>query len=137
VTDVAATTAARGAHRHFATIVARDWKAFAATLAPDFSMDDRRRGLRSTRDRAAMIEWVRAGADGGVDDIRIEILETRGENVVLGRVIATARETEFVIESLAVLRTDPEGRIVAGVQLDADELPAARGALDDAARDET
>lgn len=84
-----------------------------------------------------MIEWVRAGADGGVDDIRIEILETRGENVVLGRVIATARETEFVIESLAVLRTDPEGRIVAGVQLDADELPAARGALDDAARDET
>ncbi len=59
-----------------------------------------------------------------MDDVRIDILDMRGENGVLVRVTRTASETGFVIESLVVMRTDGDGRAVECVQLDAEELVA-------------
>lgn len=122
--------AARAVRRHFALLAERDWDAFVATIAPTFGMDDRRRGIQSKRDRTAMIEWVRAGIDTGVDDVQIEVLETCGEMAVLGRVTATAVASEFVSESLVMFRTDAEGRLAECVQVDADQMDVARAELD-------
>ncbi len=120
--------AARAFRRYFSTLVARDCDALADTLAESLLVDDRRAGIHAKRDRDAQIKW--AAVEIGIDDVRIDVLDTRGEDVVLVRLTATAGETGFVVETLAVARTDADGRLVEAVQLDAEELDAAREALD-------
>jgi len=104
-------------------------------LAENFLTDDRRRlvnaGIRRGRD--AEIENYRAAADVGIIDITLDVIATRGERLVLGRVRGSQRDQlpgTFGIEVLGVVEIDADGRIVAAVSFDLDDIDAAFDELD-------
>ena len=121
--------------RFQALFAARDWDAMADMLAENLLTDDRRRlvnaGIRHGRD--AEIENYRAAADIGIMDITLDVIATRGERLVFGRVRGSQRDQlpgTFGIEVLGIVEIDADGRIVAVVSFDLDDFDAAFAELD-------
>ncbi|MFZ1178861.1 MAG: regulator, partial [Mycobacterium sp.] len=117
---------------HFA---AGDWDAMAETLADNFPSDDRRRvvgsGVRHGRD--AQIEDMRAIADLFVTKMTAINMATRGERLVLMRVGFLDRHQTpeaFRTEVLGIAEINDQGRIVASVSFDLDDIDAALEELD-------
>ncbi|OKH85135.1 hypothetical protein EB75_00785 [Mycobacterium sp. ST-F2] len=130
-----ATTASDAYDRFTGYFAARSLEAIADMLTDDFSVEDRRRvinaGLR--QGRAAAMAEIAAYAGIGTEAIASDVVATRGERLVMSRCRAMGRAAgpeSFSSEVLDVLETDAEGRIVARVVFDLDDLDAATAELD-------
>ncbi len=117
---------------HFA---ARDWEAMAGLLADDYSSDDRRRvvgaGVRHGRD--AQIADMRAIADLWITNVKMTVIATRGERLVLTRTSFSGRDQgseAFLSDVLNVAEIDADERYLANVSFDLDDLDAAIAELD-------
>ncbi|GBG37430.1 hypothetical protein NJB14197_00340 [Mycobacterium montefiorense] len=128
-------SASRAAERFLAHFAARDWATVAETFADDFSSDDRRRvvgaGVRHGRD--AQVADLRSIADVGITHVTSAPVATRGERLVLtrGRLSAGHQGSEtFFTESFSIVEVNAEGRIVALVSFDLEDVDAAFAELD-------
>ena len=113
---------------------AGDWRAVAELFTDDISHDDRRRVVNAgvERGRDVQLANLRRLADIGAD-VSSSILATRGQLLILNTVRTSnsdLRTGEFDSEMLNIIETDSNGRIVAGVLFDADDLDAAFAELD-------
>ena len=109
-------------------LVAGDWTALAETIAEEHRLEDRRLGMKGVLDKAGNIKQaqvIRALGDLVVD---VDFLETRGDRFALVR--QTYRASEFEVTILGVCEVDDAGRVVAFINLDEDDLDAARATLD-------
>ena len=127
--------ASRVFERFEAHFAARDWTAMAEILAEDMCNDDRRRvvGAGVLRGRDTDIEHMRAIADVGAKTITSTVIATRGERLVLRRVLFSGEDQvpkTFQAELLGIVEIDTDGRIVARVSLDVDDLDSAFAELD-------
>ncbi len=115
---------------HFAT---RDWDVMADALAEDISTDDRRRvvnaGARSGRD--AEIANMQAMAEVGCTNITSTAVAIRGERLVLALHSFTAPDWPGLdTETIDVVESSADGRIVAEIAFDPDDIAAAIAELD-------
>ena len=127
--------ASQAAERFFAYLGAQNWAAMADILADDSFSDDRRRvvnaGLWSGRD--VVIAELRETTDFGVSIGISELIATRGQRLVLGRVRWSASDQgaeAFQSEALCITEVGGDGQIVAIVMFDPDDLDAAFEELD-------
>jgi class 3 adenylate cyclase len=112
---------------------ARDWAAAAESIADDICDDDRRRvvnaGIRRGRD--AVIANLRTAADLGAKNITSTAIATRGDRLALCRLSLSGRGPEaFHTEVLGIVEIDVDGRFVAHVMFDPDDIDAAFAELD-------
>jgi hypothetical protein len=127
--------AIRVTERLFASFAAGEWDSIREILANDFSQDDRRRvvgaGVRHGRDDE--IADLRAIADLWSGNVTGTYLATRGERLDLMR-LRFSRPVQgdeaFVTEGLGVGEINAEGRIVAAIAFDPDDIDAAFEELD-------
>ncbi|MGZ7035181.1 MAG: nuclear transport factor 2 family protein, partial [Ilumatobacteraceae bacterium] len=118
-----------------AAFAARDWDALAAILAEEVCHDDRRRVVNSgvRRGRDAVTEEIAGILEIGVKSVTTDTIATRGENLVLSRAQTWGRDQgpeAFHTDVVDVVETDAEGRIVARVVFDPDDIDAAFEELD-------
>ena len=113
----------------------RDWDAMAASVADEFSIDDRRRvvngGIRHGRD--AEMEDLRAAADAGFTNLTSVVIATRGEHICLIRLwvsSGSASSEGFHADALQVVQISDDERINAVVVFDTDDVDAALAELD-------
>ena len=130
------TAATQVAERFYAYFAARDWVGLAETLADNICMDDRRKvvGAGIRRGRELNIADVRVVADLGTLSITPQVVATRGERLVLGRVHFAVHDQRphegFQIEVLRVIETGADDRISDVVMFDPDDIDAAFEELD-------
>ncbi len=127
--------AKRVLERYLASFAARDWDAMAQILTADNSMDDRRRVVNAgvRKGRADNIANMRAVAEVGVQNVASDVIATRGERLVLGRVRVSGRDQRpepFETVDLHITEIDEDERIVGGVVFDLDDFDAAIAELD-------
>ncbi len=112
----------------------RSWEAVAELFTDDISNDDRRRVVNAgiERGRDVQLANLRRLADIGAS-VSWGTLAIRGQRLMLNRVRTSnsdLRQGEFDGEMLNVIQTGPDGRILAGVLFDRDDLDAAFAELD-------
>jgi DNA-binding SARP family transcriptional activator len=109
---------------------ARDWTAIAEILAEELCNDDRRRvvGAGVLHGRDTDIAHLRAIADVGATSIASTVIAIRGERLMLGRILFSEDDhgsEAFGTELLGIVEVDADGRILARVSFDCDDLDAA------------
>ncbi|WP_369803293.1 BTAD domain-containing putative transcriptional regulator [Mycobacterium sp. E2699] len=127
--------ASDAAERLLGCLATGDWDAMAKTLADNFSQDDRRRvvgaGLRHGPD--AQIADMRAITELQIADVTSTLIATRGERLALAHARFSDRDQDaraFLTEVLGIVEIDSDGRIVAAVSFDPDDVDAAFEELD-------
>ena len=107
---------------------ARDWAALAEILTDESFIDDRRpvvnAGLWDGRD--AVIANLQALADAAANIT--SVIATRGERLALTRIRSSNRDPrqgDFGVEMLNIVEIDTDGRIVAHVEFDPNDIDAA------------
>ena len=116
-----------------AAIVAHDWEGFARLLTDDFHMSDRRRVVQLELDKAEYVAFTRELADGRSARGQSLLIATRGERLALNRSrfeFADADVGPSEISFLILTEVDDNGRIVAYVRFDLEDLDAAYAELD-------
>jgi hypothetical protein len=121
--------------RFWTYFAARDWTAMAEILAEDMCNDDRRRvvGAGVLRGRDTDVAHMRAIADVGAKTMASTVVATRGERLVLRRVLFSGEDQgpeAFEAELLGIVEIDADERIVARVSFDVDDIDAAFAELD-------
>jgi hypothetical protein len=123
----------RAEDRFLACFAARDWAALAETLTDESFIDDRRpvvnAGLWGGRD--TVIANLQALADAAANIT--SVVAIRGERLSLTRIHSSNRDPgqgEFGVEMLNIVEIDTDGRIVAHVEYDPDDIDAAVAELD-------
>ena len=119
--------------RHFE---ARDWDAFSGLLSPDASFDDRRTLIANppARGREAVVEVIKTVSATGIIRAESTTLATRGERLMLGRVIlrgADVGSAPFETEVLSLVELDEAGRVGSWVVFDSEDSDAAFDELDE------
>ena len=121
--------------RFQAHLAANDWARVSAIAAEDIVTDDRRPviGAGVQRGRDANIASLRASFEIGLENVTSTAIATRGERLLLDRVLYSGRgeaREPFHSEILRVLEVDAERRITAGVYFDVNDIDAAFEELD-------
>jgi hypothetical protein len=109
-------------------LVARDFEGYKDALAEEFRYEDRRKGLQSAHGKREDLEQARVIADFGLESYDMEVLETRGDLAALYR--QTWHLAGFEVVILLVGLADAEGRGLAAIMFDEEELDAARAELE-------
>ncbi|MCW2561660.1 MAG: putative ATPase, partial [Mycobacterium sp.] len=128
--------AASRAFKRFQTyFAAREWTAMAEILAEDMCNDDRRRvvGAGVLHGRDTDVAHMRAIADVGAKTITSTVVATRGERLVLRRVLFSGEDQgseAFEAELLGIVEIDADERIVARLSFEPDDRAAAFEELD-------
>lgn len=128
--------AASQTYERFRTcFAARDWGAMADLLIADTSVDDHRRvvNAENRRGRDVEIANMQAFVDVGAKTSTATVIATRDQRLVLCRTCISGEDQEpgaFHIEFLNVIEIDADGRIVARIAFDADDVDAAFEELD-------
>ncbi|MFI5508308.1 BTAD domain-containing putative transcriptional regulator [Mycobacterium sp. NPDC051804] len=112
-----------------------DWDGMRATLAEDFTLDDRRRtvngGMR--HGGGSMISDARIAADVGLTGVAYEVMAVRGMRLILTRTRYSEKEGDteaFFGEVLEVIEIDDAGKVSNIVTFDPDDIDAAFAELD-------
>ncbi|HNP13162.1 MAG TPA: BTAD domain-containing putative transcriptional regulator [Mycobacterium sp.] len=126
--------ASRAIEQYFRRLLARDWAAFDDVLAADYHTDDRRRLVGGgILDRGAEMASVRAQVDLGVTRVIPTVVAVRGERLALAH-LRYSGDSEgfetFVAEMLVVFDFNAEGRAVAAVAFDVDDIAGATAELE-------
>lgn len=113
----------------------RRWDEVVSIWADDVTVEDRRRGLRRevNYDHASGLAEVQAIADLGVQMMTSTVIAVRGERLALSRTRYSGRDRRpeaFHTEVLRIIEINPEGRCVASIAFDVDDLDAAFAELD-------
>jgi class 3 adenylate cyclase len=113
----------------------RRWDEAASLWAADVLVEDRRRELRRevNYDHAGGLAEVRAIADLGVQTMTSVVVAIRGERLALCRTRYSGRDQRpdaFHTELLRIAELDTDGRCVATIAFDLDDLDAAFAELD-------
>ncbi len=121
--------------RFSACFKARDWAAFAATLADDVSAVDHRRvvGAGTRHGRELNIADWQAVAELGTRNITQMVIATRGERLALGRFVFSGndqRPEAFRTDTLGIIEIAADNRIATTVLFDLDDTDAAFADLD-------
>jgi DNA-binding SARP family transcriptional activator len=131
--DLFENTASRATGLHQAALHAKDWQAFLATVAPNFTYSDRRSGIATdyTGDDALAVH--RAAFE--LDEARIDrhVLATRGDSLALYRSVTHLHDGATgpaEVEVLGITETDADGRWVRQVLFDVDDIDTALDELD-------
>jgi hypothetical protein len=127
--------ASRAFERFQTYFAARDWTAMAEILAEDMCNDDRRRvvGAGVLHGRDIDVAHMRAIAEVGAETITSTVIATRGERLVLRRLLFSGEDQgpdAFEAELLGIVEIDSDERIAARLSFDADDLDAAFEELD-------
>ncbi|WSE58977.1 BTAD domain-containing putative transcriptional regulator [Mycolicibacterium sp. ND9-15] len=128
--------AASRVDRRFNALFAESrWDEAAALWADGVRVEDRRRGLRRevTYDHAAGVAEIRAMADLGVATMTSHVVAIRGERLALCRTQYSGRDQRpdaFHTEILRITEIDVDGRCLASVAFDLDDIDAALAELD-------
>ncbi|WP_156751283.1 nuclear transport factor 2 family protein [Mycobacterium sp. 1245111.1] len=127
--------ASQVAERYWSYFAARDWDNMAELLADDISTDDRRRVVSagSQRGRDFDIASMRALADIGVTNAALSVIATRGGRLALSRIRLSGRDQRpdaFHSEALGIAEIDADGRLVAHVAFDPEDVRSAFAELD-------
>ncbi len=122
--------AIRVTERLFASFAASEWDSVRDILADDFSQDDRRRvvGAGVRHGREDEITDLRAIADLWAGNPAGTYLATRGERLDLMRLrfsLPVDGDEPFVTEGLGVGEINADGRVVAAIAFDPDDIDAA------------
>ncbi|WP_082022603.1 BTAD domain-containing putative transcriptional regulator [Mycolicibacterium setense] len=126
-------SATRAFGRFESSFASRDWDAIANAATDNLSIDDRRRivnvGIRYGRETA--VGDLQATADIGFALSTSGVTATRGERLALVRVRGSGTGPEAIQNDvLNVVEVDADGRTVAVVVFDPDDLDAAFEELD-------
>lgn len=126
--------ASRAIEQYFRRLLARDWAAFDDVLAAGYYTDDRRRLVGGgILDRGAEMASVRAQVDLGVTRVIPTVVAVRGERLALTH-LRYSGDSEgfetFVAEMLVVFDFNAEGRAVAAVAFDVDDIAGATAELE-------
>ncbi|MCB9417979.1 MAG: AAA family ATPase, partial [Mycolicibacterium sp.] len=126
--------ASRAIEQYFRRLLARDWAAFDDVLAAGYYTDDRRRLVGGgILDRGAEMASVRAQLDLGVTRVIPTVVAVRGERLALTH-LRYSGDSEgfetFVAEMLVVFDFNAEGRAVAAVAFDVDDIAGATAELE-------
>jgi class 3 adenylate cyclase len=112
-----------------------DFDAMAEMMADDICVDDRRpavnAGLRRGRD--AEIANMRAIAELGGREVTSSVIAIRGDRLALSRNRFSGRDQRpeaFRFEAVCIIEIDNDGRIVARVSFDPDDIDSAFEELD-------
>jgi hypothetical protein len=116
--------ATRLSERLHATFAEQDAGTFEALVAPTFSMDDRRRGVRLGGDRAALLASA-ATIRSASWQARRTVLATAGERLALERRVWRSATGDAEVETLDVFEVDADGRLLASVVFDPEDRRAA------------
>jgi hypothetical protein len=127
--------ACRAWQRFQASLAAEDWAAMTDMSAPDAVTDDRRRviGGGVHRGRETIVAIMRTISEIGLENIKVTVVATRGERLVLDRVNFSGRDQApepFHSEILRVLEIDADERLARAVYFDPDDVDAAFEELD-------
>ena len=127
--------ASQATERILAHFAAADWDVAAEIFADEFVQDDRRRvlGAGVRRGRDAQIADMRAIAGVWSTNVAATPIATRGERLFLTRLHLSDRgegPEAFVTELLGIAETNADGRIVAYLSFDPDDIDAAFEELD-------
>ncbi len=122
--------ATRSAARYVRAWEARDWEGVVATLSPDFRMSDRRALMQLELDREPFLAFTRQGFELGSSRVFGVLLATRGDRLALlrGGFEGTGGSTSIgpsEIHVLTLIEVGADGRRVAQVRFDPDDLDAA------------
>jgi len=122
--------ACRAWQRFQASLVAEDWAALTDMATPDAVTDDRRRviGGGVHRGRDTIVAIMRTINEIGLENIKVTVVATRGERLVLDRVAFSGRDQApepFHSEILRVLEIDADERLARAVYFDPDDIDAA------------
>ncbi len=120
--------AVRAMHRGNDAMLARDWSTFADNLSDAFRGEDRRLGLGSSLGKSETVEQARIVVDQGLEALDVEVVESRGDRHALFRV--TGHVADFVVSSLVVLEVGAEGRVLASVSFDSEDMNGASRELE-------
>ncbi|MGZ7087784.1 MAG: BTAD domain-containing putative transcriptional regulator, partial [Ilumatobacteraceae bacterium] len=114
---------------------ARDWEAMVEILSDGVATDDRRRvvnaGVRVGRD--AVLTEVLSFVEFGSYAIVSDVIATRGDRLVLNRseiLGENHRPHEFDTSVLEIIEIDVDGRLIARVAFDSDDVDTAFAELD-------
>src|SRR5881392_3983660 len=110
------TQAVRTVRRSVDALLAHDWDAYSDAMIDTFRLEDRRNGLKAEIDKAASVEMGHVVVDLGLDAVEIEVIETRGELLVL--YLITAYAGDFVIPMLTVSEVSADGQTLRTVFFD-------------------
>jgi hypothetical protein len=111
----------------------RDWDALVALYLPGYVFDDRRSLLRTRVEGDAALAHVRIMFEH-VTRMSRQLLATRGDRLVLERCTFTSRARDggpAEFEMLTVVEVDADGRRMATVSFDSDDVDAAHAELDE------
>lgn len=128
-------TATRAADRFCECFGTRDWGGMADTLAEGVRTDDNRPLVGVGRRRGPQLnvaDW-QAVAEVGTQNLASTVIAVRGHHLALSRFRTSGRDQRpeaFHTEILAVIETEPEGRIEACVMFDRDDIDTAFAELD-------
>ncbi|OBG99377.1 hypothetical protein A5698_10225 [Mycobacterium sp. E136] len=134
-TPTSTNTATRAADRFCECFGTRDWGGMADTLAESVRTDDNRPLVGVGRRRGPQLnvaDW-QAVAEVGTRNLASTVIAVRGQHLALSRFRTSGRDQRpeaFHTEILAVIETEPEGRIEACVMFDRDDIDAAFAELD-------
>ncbi|WP_422206664.1 BTAD domain-containing putative transcriptional regulator [Mycobacterium sp.] len=117
-----------------AFITARDWNALTEIVADDIAIEDRRRAVNSGIQYGpdAAIADMRGAIELGLTNISLTVTATRGDRLELSRMYVSGEDAPdaFGIEFLSVFEINADGRLVARVGFDPDDIDAALVELD-------
>jgi hypothetical protein len=114
---------------------ARDWAGFERMVAPTFQLDDRRRLVRLQAGAADFLAGHRVLFDLPDGRWKLELIATRGERLSLHRLSFAASGADgggrlAYDEHLSIAEVSADGRFLAFVIFDLDDLDAAYAELD-------
>jgi ketosteroid isomerase-like protein len=133
-TPLRVTAATRAAARLHDAWESRGRADFATLFAPGFRLSNRRRFIKMEWDRDQAIEAARVSFEMGSSHHEYQVLATRGDRLLLGRVRWQGSDDlvgPTQVDWFEVLETDERGSIVALVVLDGEDVDAAYAELDD------
>ncbi|OBH49958.1 hypothetical protein A5686_14895 [Mycobacterium sp. E2479] len=128
--------ASQAGERFLTRYESRDWDAMAELLADDSFRDDRRpvvgAGVQHGRDaqiadmRAITELWI-------ITNLKLAVIATRGERLALTRTSFSGRDQgsePFLTEVLNIAEINSDGRFLANISFDLDDIDAAFAELD-------
>ncbi|MBV9043294.1 MAG: nuclear transport factor 2 family protein, partial [Acidimicrobiia bacterium] len=127
--DHLANTATRGVSLWFERVLADDWDAFAAAVAPNAVFDDRRRMVANRHEgRAAVVSYARSVRTAGVTEVDAVPLATRGDRLAMFAHVFRGASGE--LDCVAIYEFDSAGRCLEVLAFDLVDLDAAFAELD-------
>jgi ketosteroid isomerase-like protein len=128
---VADNLAAGSLSKLLAACLRRDWATAEALVTEDMVTEDRRAAMGvGIAGSERLLDGFRFGVELGVTRYEQTTIATRGDRIVLTRLLCSGDHRNVIVELLIIVEVDARGRIISAVAFDPDERDAAHAELD-------